>query len=98
VRHSITSSAPPSTLRKLSPPDGTGQLVETATGVHLWADRYDGTIEDIFDLQDLVTASVVGTIAPKWSVPRSSEPSVSQPRISIPMIITYVRWRACISG
>jgi tetratricopeptide (TPR) repeat protein len=33
--------------------------------VHLWADRFEGTLEDIFDLQDLVTASVVGAIAPK---------------------------------
>ena len=35
------------------------------TGAHLWADRFDGALEDIFDLQDQVTASVVGAIAPK---------------------------------
>ena len=34
-------------------------------GAHLWADRFDGALEDIFDLQDKVTASVVGAIAPK---------------------------------
>jgi TolB-like protein/class 3 adenylate cyclase/Tfp pilus assembly protein PilF len=42
-----------------------GQLIDTATGAHLWADRFDGGLEDIFDLQDQVTASVVGAIAPK---------------------------------
>lgn len=43
----------------------TGQLVEAESGTHLWADRFDGSIEDIFDLQDKVTASVVGAIGPK---------------------------------
>jgi adenylate cyclase len=43
----------------------TGQLIDAATGTHLWADRFDGGLEDIFDLQDQVTASVVNAIAPK---------------------------------
>jgi adenylate cyclase len=43
----------------------TGQLVDTSTGAHLWAERFDGGLEDIFDLQDQVTARVVGAIAPK---------------------------------
>jgi TolB-like protein/class 3 adenylate cyclase len=43
----------------------TGQLIDTSTGAHLWADRFDGGLEDIFDLQDQVTASVVSAIAPK---------------------------------
>ena len=42
----------------------TGQLVDTATGAHLWADRFDGGLGDIFDLQDQVTERVVGAIAP----------------------------------
>ena len=42
----------------------TGQLIDTATGAHLWADRFDGGLEDVFDLQDQVTMSVVGAIAP----------------------------------
>src|SRR5262249_19743257 len=42
-----------------------GQLVDASTGAHFWADRFDGALEDIFDLQDQVTASVVGAIAPK---------------------------------
>jgi adenylate cyclase len=42
----------------------TGQLVDTSTGAHLWADRFDGGLSDVFDLQDQVTESVVGAIAP----------------------------------
>ena len=42
----------------------TGQLVDVGTGAHLWADRFDGALEDIFDLQDQVTLSVVGAVAP----------------------------------
>jgi TolB-like protein/Tfp pilus assembly protein PilF len=40
------------------------QLIEAATGVHLWAERYDGEFEDIFKLQDEITLSVVGAIEP----------------------------------
>jgi TolB-like protein len=43
----------------------TGKLIDAATGVHVSAERFDGDLEDIFDLQDRVTASVVGAIAPK---------------------------------
>lgn len=43
----------------------TGQLIDATTGTHLWADRFDGDLADIFDLQDEVTSRVVGTIAPK---------------------------------
>jgi TolB-like protein/tetratricopeptide (TPR) repeat protein len=42
-----------------------GQLIDASTSAHLWADRFDGKLEDIFDLQDQVTTSVVGAIAPK---------------------------------
>ena len=42
-----------------------GQLIDASTGVHLWADRFDGGLEDVFELQDHVTSSVVGAIAPK---------------------------------
>jgi tetratricopeptide (TPR) repeat protein len=43
----------------------TAQLIDASTGIHLWAERFDGGLEDIFDLQDQVTARVVGEIAPK---------------------------------
>ena len=42
----------------------TGQLVDAATGAHLWAERFDGGLGDIFDLQDQVTERVVGALAP----------------------------------
>src|SRR6187399_1586786 len=42
----------------------TGQLIDAATGTHLWADRFDGSLEDVFELQDKITGSVVGAIEP----------------------------------
>jgi TolB-like protein len=42
----------------------TGQLIDAVTGSHLWADRFDGKLADIFDLQDEIAARVVGAIAP----------------------------------
>ena len=42
----------------------TGQLIEAETGRHLWAEKYDGELADIFDLQDRITGRVVGTIEP----------------------------------
>jgi TolB-like protein len=43
----------------------TGQLIDAATGAHLWAERFEGSLDDIFELQDQVAASVVGAIAPQ---------------------------------
>lgn len=43
----------------------TGQLIDATTGGHLWADRFEGTLGDIFDLQDQLTENVVGAIAPQ---------------------------------
>ena len=42
----------------------TGQLIDTSTGAHIWADRYDGALDHIFDLQDRITASVIGAVEP----------------------------------
>src|SRR5260370_18679534 len=42
----------------------TGQLVEAETGSHLWADRFDSVLEDVFDLQDQVTMAVAGAMEP----------------------------------
>jgi len=42
-----------------------GQLIDCGNGAHLWADRFDAALEDIFDLQDRITTTVVGAIAPK---------------------------------
>ena len=43
----------------------TGQLIDTTSGAHIWADRFDGALDDIFELQDQVASSVVGAIEPK---------------------------------
>jgi adenylate cyclase len=42
----------------------TAQLIDASSGNHLWADKYEGAVMDIFDLQDRITASVVGAIQP----------------------------------
>src|SRR5262252_4276295 len=43
----------------------TGQLIDTASGAHIWADRFDGALDDIFELQDQIASRVVGAIEPK---------------------------------
>ena len=43
----------------------TGQLIDATTGAHLWAERFEGNLDDIFELQDQVAMSVVGAIAPQ---------------------------------
>jgi len=43
----------------------TAQLIDASTGGHLWAERFDGRLADIFDLQDRITAKVVGAIEPQ---------------------------------
>jgi adenylate cyclase len=43
----------------------TGQLIDTITGAHIWADRFDGSLDDIFELQDEVASNVVGAIEPR---------------------------------
>ena len=43
----------------------TGQLIDTTTSAHIWADRFDGALDDIFELQDQVASNVAGAIEPK---------------------------------
>jgi TolB-like protein len=43
----------------------TGQLIDATTGAHLWAERFESTLDDIFELQDEIATSVVGAIAPQ---------------------------------
>ena len=43
----------------------TGQLIDATTGAHLWADRFEGSLENVFELQDQVASGVVGAIDPK---------------------------------
>lgn len=43
----------------------TAQLIDAASGAHLWADRFDGGVEDVFDVQDRITESVATTVEPR---------------------------------
>jgi TolB-like protein/class 3 adenylate cyclase len=43
----------------------TGQLIDSSNGAHIWADHFDARLEDIFEVQDEITGTVVGAIAPK---------------------------------
>jgi adenylate cyclase len=61
----------------------TAQLIDGASGTHLWADRFDGSLDDIFEVQDRVASSVAGIIEPKLQaaeIRRSSEPPTSDLR------------------
>ena len=75
----------------------TAQLVDAATGADLWASHFDGSLERIFDLQDQVTASVVGAISPNWNRPRSNGPSTSQPKASMLTTTSSAGWPARIA-
>jgi TolB-like protein/tetratricopeptide (TPR) repeat protein len=68
----------------------TGQLIDTASGAHIWADRFDGTLDDIFELQDQVASSVVGAIEPKL---RQSEieRAIRKPTDSLDAYDLYLR-------
>ena len=49
----------------------TSRLIEADTGTQIWADRYEGRLEDVFDLQDQITTSVAGAIEPGFGKRRS---------------------------
>jgi adenylate cyclase len=68
----------------------TAQLIDAKTGGHLWAERFDGTPEDIFDLQDQVTARVVGAIIPKLEQVEFSR-TKSKPTESLDAYDYYLR-------
>jgi TolB-like protein/class 3 adenylate cyclase len=68
----------------------TGQLIDALTGTHIWADRFDGSLEDVFELQDKVASGVVGAIEPKL---RQSEieRAVRKPTESLDAYDLYLR-------
>jgi len=71
----------------------TGQLIDASSGTHIWADRFDGALGDIFELQDQVTASVVGAIAPKLEQ-AEIERAKHKPTESLSAYDYYLRGRA----
>jgi TolB-like protein/class 3 adenylate cyclase len=72
----------------------TGQLIDATTGSHLWADKIDGSLEAIFDLQDQVTTSVVGAIAPKLDQAEIDRVSRTPPE-NLDAYDCYLRGVAC---
>ncbi len=68
----------------------TGQLIDAATGTHLWADRFDGSLEDVFDLQDKVASSVAGVIEPALQTAEAA-PSAARPTADLTAYDLYLR-------
>jgi TolB-like protein len=68
----------------------TGQLIDAESGTHLWANRFDGDLEDIFELQDKVTESVVGAIEPSLRV-AEIERSIRKPPGDMDAYDLYLR-------
>ena len=67
-----------------------GQLIEAETGAHLWADRFDGSLEDIFDLQDNVASSVAGVLEPALQAAETAR-SADRPTRDLTAYDLYLR-------
>ena len=74
----------------------TGQLIDATTGAHLWADRFEGTLDDIFELQDRSRQASSARSRRSWSARRSNAPSASRPKASTPTTTICAAWRTCI--
>jgi adenylate cyclase len=68
----------------------TGQLIDAVTGAHLWADRFDGSLEDVFDLQDMVASSVAGVIEPALQAAETAR-STGRPTDDLTAYDLYLR-------
>jgi TolB-like protein/class 3 adenylate cyclase len=76
----------------------TAQLVDAGTGAHLWADHFDGSLEDVFDLQDKVASSVAGIIEPALQAAETAR-SARRPTNDLTAYDLYLRafemvWRS----
>lgn len=69
------------------------QLVEAAGGAHLWADHFDGSLADIFELQDRVAASVAGAAEPALQAAEIRR-SADRPEQELTVYDLYLRARA----
>jgi TolB-like protein len=74
----------------------TGQLIDATTGAHIWADRIEGDLQDMFDLQDRVTASVVGAIEPAMQAAEIRR-AQSKPTSSLDAYDLYLRALAALN-
>jgi adenylate cyclase len=68
----------------------TAQLIDALSGTNLWADRFDGSLEDVFDLQDKVASSVAGVIEPALQVAETSR-SAGRPTDDLAAYDLYLR-------
>ena len=75
----------------------TGQLIDAITGAHLWADRFDGSLEDVFDLQDKVASSVAGVIEPALQTAETAR-SADRPIADLTAYDLYLRAYAMTSS
>ena len=73
----------------------TAQLIEAETGAHLWADRFDGSLEDVFDLQDNVASSVAGVIEPTLQAAETAR-SAGRPTDDLTAYDLYLRAYALV--
>jgi adenylate cyclase len=71
----------------------TGQLIDATNGAHLWADRFDGSLEDVFDLQDKVASSVSGVIEPTLQAAETAR-SIARPTTDLTAYDLYLRGHA----
>jgi adenylate cyclase len=75
----------------------TAQLIDALTGAHLWADRFEGSLEDVFALQDKVASSVAGVIEPALQAAETARSSRS-PTADLTAYDLYLRAYAMVSS
>jgi adenylate cyclase len=73
----------------------TAQLIDTPNGTHLWADRFDGSLEDVFELQDKVASSVAGVIEPALQAAEAAR-SAGRPTTDLTAYDLYLRAYAMV--
>jgi len=73
----------------------TGQLIDAETGGHLWADRFDGSLEDVFELQDKVASIVAGVIEPALQAAETVR-SANRPTADLTAYDLYLRGYAMV--
>jgi tetratricopeptide (TPR) repeat protein len=74
----------------------TAQLIDAETGTNLWADRFDGSVEDVFDLQDKIASSVAGIIEPGLQAAESRR-SANRPTSDLTAYDAYLRANAMLT-
>jgi adenylate cyclase len=73
----------------------TAELIDALSGVHLWADRFDGSLKDVFDIQDKVASSVAGVIEPVLQAAESVR-SANRPTMDLTAYDLYLRGYAMV--